>query len=96
MTRGRKPRLEPTRPLNVHISESVRAKLDLLLYSDVEQRVPHGAYQRFFERLILWTIESRELDLSPFVSALPGEHIVRGREETLRRLQAYLTAKQGS
>lgn len=29
------------------LPESIRAKLDLLLFSEVEGRVPHGSYQRF-------------------------------------------------
>lgn len=38
--------LRPIR-LSTTIPEDVRAKLDLYLYSEVEGRVPFGAYQKF-------------------------------------------------
>jgi hypothetical protein len=34
--------------LTMVLPEDIRARLDLYLYSEVEQRIPHGAYQRFF------------------------------------------------
>ena len=34
--------------LTINLPEDVRTKLDLLLFSQVEGRVPVGAYQRFF------------------------------------------------
>lgn len=42
------------RPVTLHtqISEDLRAKLDLHLYSNLEGRVPKGAYRAFFENLI--------------------------------------------
>lgn len=48
-----KPRrtIRPTQ-LNVSIPENLRAKIDLLLFSPVENRVPHGAYSAYICRLI--------------------------------------------
>lgn len=43
--------LRPTK-LTMHLPEDVRAKLDLYLWSDVEGKVPKGAYSRFFTQLI--------------------------------------------
>jgi hypothetical protein len=39
-----------TRPvkLTTTLPEDIRAKLDLFLYSELEGRVPKGAYQAFF------------------------------------------------
>jgi hypothetical protein len=34
-----------------YLPESLRARVDLLLWSDVESRVPHGAYTELFTRL---------------------------------------------
>lgn len=49
---SRKPNLIRTVRLDLGLPEDLRAKLDLLLFSPVEGRVPLGAYQRFFiERL---------------------------------------------
>lgn len=39
--------IRPTK-LTLALPEDVRAKLDLHLFSEVEHRVPFGAYQRFF------------------------------------------------
>jgi hypothetical protein len=36
----------------LHIPEDLKARLDLLLWSDLEQRVPLGAYQRLFIELL--------------------------------------------
>lgn len=47
----RPPRAEKSVRLELHLSESVHARLTLLLYSDAEQRVPHGEWSRFFESL---------------------------------------------
>jgi hypothetical protein len=43
--------IRPTK-LTMHIPEDVRARMDLFLWSEVEQRVPKGAYQQFIVRLI--------------------------------------------
>ncbi|MGH9438465.1 MAG: hypothetical protein ACRD22_11365 [Terriglobia bacterium] len=42
------------RPVSLHMTlpENVRVKLDLYLYSTVEGRVPHGAYNKFIAELI--------------------------------------------
>ena len=48
-----KPRrtIRPTY-LNLALPEDIRAKLDLHLFSDLEGRVPHGAYSRFICHLL--------------------------------------------
>lgn len=48
----RRPNIERPVELSLMLPESVRARLDLLLWSEVEHRVPRGAYQRFFVQLI--------------------------------------------
>lgn len=42
------------RPIRLHTAfpEDIRAKMDLHLFSQVEGRVPHGAYQQFLIRLV--------------------------------------------
>jgi len=43
------------RRLNLHLPEDKLARLDILLFSEVEGRIPQGAYQEFFEaRLDEW------------------------------------------
>ena len=37
---------------NIGIPESLATRLDLMLYSEVEGRIPVGAYQKFFTQLL--------------------------------------------
>ena len=76
--------------LNLALPESDRAKLDLLLYSEVEQRIPKGSYQQFFTARIREFFSGRELDLAPYLGSLPGERTVRGSPETIASLEATL------
>ena len=41
----------PTKPLTVHLPVDVLTKLQLHLFSDVDGRVPHGAYSILFSAL---------------------------------------------
>jgi hypothetical protein len=43
--------IRPTK-LTLHLPEDIRTKVDLILWSKMEQRVPKGAYQAFFVKLI--------------------------------------------
>jgi len=47
-------RLLTVRPTSLHISlpEDLRARMDLHLWSGLEQRVPKGAYQRLIVSLL--------------------------------------------
>lgn len=69
----------------------VRARLDLLLYSDLEARVPFGAYQTFFLNLLRSFFETEELDLAPYLGTESGACIVRGRSYTIRSLRRHLS-----
>lgn len=48
----RKPNIIPSVPLTVHLPLDLRTKLDLVLVSKLEGRIPVGAYQRFFVKLL--------------------------------------------
>lgn len=49
---GRPTLINPTVSIHMQIRRDLMTKVDLLLYSNVEGKVPYGAYQRFFtERL---------------------------------------------
>jgi hypothetical protein len=45
------PRTDPPTYLKISLPESLRNELDVLLYSPLQARVPHGAYSTFFETL---------------------------------------------
>lgn len=93
MARGRPPSINPARSLNTHLDERLMAQLDILLFSPLEGRIPKGAYQRFFEALLRRSFDEKELDLAPFVGALPGEHVIRAAPETLAILTQQLTSQ---
>lgn len=44
--------IERTEQLCVWLPESLLGRLTLHLWSDAEQRVPHGAFQRFITQLL--------------------------------------------
>lgn len=52
MTAGRPPNILRPIKLNTSIPEDLRAKLDIYLFSEVEGRIPHGAYAKFIHGLI--------------------------------------------
>ncbi len=62
----RKANVDPPMQLCLKLPASTRTRLDLFLYSELEQRVPQGAYQNFFLERIREFFESRRLDLTPF------------------------------
>lgn len=48
----RRPNIERPTQLCLKLPESTRIRLDLILWSSVEGRVPVGAYQKFFLSLL--------------------------------------------
>lgn len=44
--------LQPPTKLTLHLPKDVRERLDAHLWSEVEKRVPQGAYQRLFVELL--------------------------------------------
>ena len=45
---------------NISLPEDLVARVDLELYSDLEGKVPFGAWQRYVERLIREDLAKRE------------------------------------
>jgi len=92
--RGRPPNLEPTRPITVRLNEKLLTRLAIELHSPAEGRVPKGVYQQFFEALLRRFWETQELDLSPYLSTLPGEAKVVGSPLVIERLKSLLERNQ--
>ena len=90
MPRGRKPNVERTDEVHLRLRSSISTRLDLLLFSEAEQRIPYGARNRFFEEQIVQALDHRPLDLSPYTGCPPGVHIVRGAPETVELLRQLL------
>ena len=93
---ARRPALVPNTPLNTRISPDLRVKMDLLLFSTLEGRVPKGAYQTFLEARIREFFELKALDLAPYTGQPQGTFIVRGQPVVIEALEATLsTPKEG-
>lgn len=92
--RGRRPKVERPTRLEIAIPEMLRTRLDLILYSTLEERVPLGKYSEFFAARLVEFFDTQALDLGPYTSALPGEHVVRGSPTTIAALEAALKKAQ--
>jgi hypothetical protein len=76
--------------LNLALPQPEHTRLTLHLFSDLEGRVPLGAYQRFFSERINDFFAQRHLDLAPWTGGDPGAVVVSGSEEALNVLRQTL------
>lgn len=83
-----RPAIDRPVPLHTSLRTSVRAILEVNLFSSVEGRVPKGAYQEFFEARIQEHFSWGTLDLTPF--GYPPGSFVRGPKEVLEQLSLSL------
>jgi len=67
----------------------MRTRLDLILHSAVEQRVPKGAYQRFFLERLQEFFSTKAIDLSAELGLPPGQGIFKCRPEAHAALLAH-------
>jgi hypothetical protein len=65
-------------------------RLSAHLYSDLEHRVPYGAFSRFLIDLLQGFFAAKHLDLAPYVSSDPGAFLVSGTPEAIAALRAKL------
>lgn len=84
------PNLIPSKPLNVALPLPLLVKLSSHLYSDLEGRVPHGAYSRFMIDLLQVHFAEQPLDLAPYVGSAPGTLQVTGTPEAIAALARRL------
>jgi len=85
----RKPDILRPIKLTTTLPEDIRAKLDIHLYSPLEDRVPKGAYQQFFIDRIREFFDTKTLDLGEYCN-LPTTAIVRGSDATITLLRETL------
>jgi hypothetical protein len=84
----RKRNLDRSIPLTLKLPESVRTRLDLHLFSDLEGRVAQGSYQQFFLERIQEYFSWRRLDLAPFGFGLG--YFVSGPKDMIEALERKL------
>ena len=76
--------------LTTTLPEDIRGRLDLHLYSELEDRVPKGAYQRFLIERIQEFFDSRPLDIGE-LCGLSTSAVVRGSPSVIKLLEQLLT-----
>lgn len=86
----RRPNPTPSVILTTALPGEVHARMTLHLYSELEGRVPQGAYREFLSELIREFFDHRLFDLAPFAATDPGRYLVRAHPETLRVLELTL------
>ena len=86
----RKPAVVPNRHIHTTLPKDISDRVDLLLFSEAEGRVPQGAIQSLLVRLLREFFDHHQLDLAPFVGSLPGEHIIQANDHTLFVLSTLL------
>lgn len=89
---ARRPNPVPSEQLNLALPLPVYTQLTTHLWSDLEQRVPHGAYSRFITDLLRLYFTEKRLDLAPYVGSEPGALIVNGSPQAIERLKSALFA----
>lgn len=89
---SRKPNLIPSLLLNVALPLPLHTQLTVHLYSDLEQRVPHGAYSRWLAERVREYFHNERLDLAPYLNCAAGAFIVEGTPEAIYALKEVLNA----
>lgn len=81
----------PTRALTIALPVPILSQIMLHLYSDLEERVPTGAYQRFFSERTQEFFSTQTRDFSSLAGLPPGTLQVRATPATLDALSRVLT-----
>ena len=87
---SRRPNALPSQMLNVALPLPLMTQLSARLYSELEGRVPHGAFSRFFVDLLRGEFTAAHLDLAPFTGSIPGAFVVQGSPEAIATLKHLL------
>lgn len=81
----------PTVLIKAWVPPELRAKMDLLLVSELEGRVPHGKISGFIADRLREHFDWAELDLG--LHGFPQGYFVRGPKAMIEKLQEALSAK---
>lgn len=87
---SRRPNPVPSQQLNLALPFDVHSKLTLHLYSELEQRVPHGAYSRFLVERMRQFFAEEHLDLAPYIGSEPEAFIISGPPQAIAALKKRL------
>jgi hypothetical protein len=84
----------PAKKLHVAVPGELGSRLDLILYSEAEQRIPFASHQRFIVDRIREYFERDALDLALYRSDLPPESIVYGPRLVIEALKKILGGEE--
>lgn len=87
---SKRPSIVPSQQLNVALPSPLYTQLSLHLFSELEGRVPHGAYSRFLIDLLRRRFNERSLDLAPWAASAPGAWVLYGSPEAIVALTKTL------
>jgi hypothetical protein len=76
--------------LNTCIPEDLRVILDTHLWSDIEHRIPKGAYQKFICERIQEYFAQKALDVGEWAGAPKGSLVVRGSQSAIETIRSVL------
>jgi len=90
MPRGKKAQLDRPLKTTVHLRESIKSRVELALYSELEGRIPYGAVSDLINSLLNMWLNAKQLDLAPY--GVDG--MVTGPQHTIEALQNALIKYQ--
>lgn len=94
MARGRPRSIEPTVDCHVYLPESLHTQISILLWSELEGKVPYGKLSSFLIDRAKEFFTTKTLDVGELTGGQPGLHVVRGDPETLKQLETKLKGIQ--
>ena len=87
---GRPKLVEPTERVHFHMPQGLYARIALSLHSEVEGRVPYGAWGNLVNPLLKDHLEHSTLDLAPYLGKPTGAFLVKGHPTVLASLEQKL------
>lgn len=86
--------VEPTERVYFHMPQSLYAKVKLALFSELESRVPYGAWAELICPLLHERFTYKTLDLAPYLGKPPGTFLIKGDPTVLASLETHLKELQ--
>jgi hypothetical protein len=75
------------------LAENDAARLELHLWSEAEQRIPHAARQKFFTQRLREFFEWEKMDLHAYIPGLAPGSIVQGPPALIEFLKGRLNVQ---
>lgn len=87
---ARRKNIIPSIKLTTTIPEDIHTRLSLFLFSELEGRIPPGAFQSFICDRTREYFEEHRLDLAPYVGSSPGDFVIHGLPGAIEQLERRL------